>query len=234
MNVPNLDFTTWAELPYPQPQPYEDAELSTQLLALVQKLRDANAPLSGRYQRCPECGVWGFGSAEMTRHLDPVDEMHVMVSFFRDLARAVSDPQEWLDERPNCADRVATCRGYIDVGLQLARKFDGEMRVTVRSPKHGDSELIELRANQDRLDSVQRSLKVRHNSSEMWFQARMIEVDMNRGIALSSMGLLQIQDPSVLVMCYDRIGQWCKIKVDTAASLIRVKLPELLRVSALG
>ncbi|NBD34373.1 MAG: hypothetical protein GVY30_00055 [Chloroflexi bacterium] len=234
MNVPNLDFSTWAELPYPQPKPYEDAELSTQLLALVQKLRDANAPLSGRYQRCPEYGIWGFGSAEMTRHLDPVDEMRVMVSFFRDLARAVSDPQEWLDARPYSADRVATCRGYIDVGLQLALKFDGRMGVTVRSPKHGDSELIELRANQDRLHSAQRSLKLRHDPSEMPFQAQIIEVDMDRGIALSSMGLLQIQDPSVLVMCYDRIGQWCTITVDTAASVIRIKLPELLRVSAIG
>jgi hypothetical protein len=227
MNVPDLDFTTWVELPYPHPEPYEDAVLSTQLLVLVDKFLNAKAPLSGRYQRCPEHGIWGFGVADFTRHLDPADEMGVLAKFFRELSHAVSAPQEWLGDGPHSANCVTTCRGYIDVGLHLSRHFDGEMEVTVRS-KHGASEKIELRANQDRLFAVQDSLKMPHEPSEMQFEAQIIDVDMDRGIALSSMGVLQIHDPSILVMCYDRIGQWCTIWVDTAASAIRIMVPELL------
>lgn len=230
--VPNLDFSAWVELPYPDTEPYEDAELSTQLLILVDKLRSAKAPLSGRFLRCPEHGIWGFGVADFTRHLDPADAMLVMVKFFRELSHAVSAPQEWLGDGPHSANRVTTCRAYIDVGLHLARKFQGKMEVTIRSPQHGSSHEIGLCANQDHLQTAQDSLKTPHEPSAMQIEAQIIDVDLDRGIALSSKGVLQISDPSILVMCYDRIGQWCTIWVDTAASAIRIMVPELLKFGA--
>jgi hypothetical protein len=229
--VPILDFSAWAELPYLHPGPHEDAELSTQLLVLVDKLRSAKAPLSGHYQRCPEHGIWGFGVADFTRHLDPADEMGVLVKFFRDLSHALSTPQEWLGEGPHNSNRVTTCRSYIEIGLHLIRHFAGEMIVTVRSAESGASEKIELHVNQGRLQTVQGALKMPHEASEMEYEAQIFDVDLDRGIALSSMGVLQIQDPAILVMCYERIGQWCTILVDTAASAIRIIVPELLEFS---
>lgn len=226
--VPILDFSAWVELPCAHPEPYEDADLSTQLLVFIDRLRTAKAPLSGRYQRCPDHGIWGFGVADLTYHLDPADEMGVLLKYFRELSHAVSTPQEWLGDAPHSANRVTTCRSYIDVGMHLARHYDSEMDVTVRSSNNCAAERIELRPNQRRLQVVQDALKMPRQSSEMEYQAQIISVDLDRGIALSSIGVLQIHDPSVLIQCYDRKGQWCTISVDTAASAIRLTVPELL------
>lgn len=155
-----------------------------------------------------------------------------MAIYFRDLSQALSSPQQWLSNAPQCVDRATVCRGYIDVGLHLSSKFQGTMEVTIRSPKYGAPENIDLNADRDGLLAAQDLLKAPHKPSEMEVETKIIDVDLERGIVITSMGVLQVHDSSTLVKCYDYIGQWCTILVDTAASSMRLKVPELVGIKA--
>ena len=225
----NLDFSTCLELPYPRLEDYEDTVVSIRLLLLAEKFRTAGAPLSNRYQRFPDLGVWAFAATTSTCHLDPADEMRVVVDYFDDLACALSTPLRWLSAEHHCADRVSTFRSYIEVGLYLNQYFDGQMEATVRHHSFGAS-TITLDVDGDSLLVARDKLKPPHKPSEMKFELKILNVDLDRSIVYTSMGLLQVEDPSLLIQAYDLIGQWRTVWVDTAASAIRLVLPELIRI----